>query len=139
MYGICYVLKPVLLIFVCFIYWRNLMNYQRQEKSGMYDPLYERDSCGIGFVANIKGKKSYLIIKKGLEVIERMTHRGAEGSDNKTGDGSGIMLQVPHSYYSEIIAGLPEAGEYGTGIVFLPVSSSDRATCISELERIIAA
>jgi len=74
------------------------MKIHRPGKEGLYDPRYEHDSCGIGFVANIKGRKSYDIIKRGLEVLERMTHRGAEGADNKTGDGAGILMQIPHSF-----------------------------------------
>ncbi|HPS57005.1 MAG TPA: glutamate synthase large subunit [Spirochaetota bacterium] len=114
------------------------MNYTRPEKSGMYDPSFEHDSCGIGFVANIKGKKSHGIIERGLEVLERMTHRGAEGADNKTGDGAGIMMQIPHSFYHEIVPGLPAAGEYGTGIVFLPKNRAAREACIFEIEKIMA-
>ncbi len=114
------------------------MNYTRPEKSGMYDPSFEHDSCGIGFVANIKGKKSHSIIKRGLEVLERMTHRGAEGADNRTGDGAGIMIQVPHSFYSEIVKGLPAEGEYGTGLVFFPREETGRNSCREKFEGVLA-
>ncbi len=107
----------------------------RPEKDGLYDPRYEHDSCGIGFVANIKGRKSYDIIKRGLEVLERMTHRGAEGADNKTGDGAGIMMQIPHSFYKEEFPGLPEAGHYGTGLVFLPRNAELAEQCVSVIEK----
>jgi len=110
------------------------MNYSRFEKCGLYDPANEHDSCGIGFVANIKGKKSYDIIRRGLEVLERMTHRGAEGSDNKTGDGSGMMIQIPHSFYAEQVKDLPSAGEYGAGLVFFPSDEGDRRKCREILE-----
>ncbi len=114
------------------------MNHTRPEKSGMYDPEFEHDSCGIGFVANIKGKKSHSIIERGLEVLERMTHRGAEGADNKTGDGAGIMLQIPHVYYHELIHELPAAGEYGTGIVFFPGNLASREMCRTEFEKVLS-
>jgi len=110
------------------------MKSYRPGKEGLYDPRYEHDSCGIGFVANIKGKKSYDIIKRGLEVLERMTHRGAEGADNKTGDGAGIMLQVPHSFYKEELPSLPGSGEYGTGLVFLPTEKNPADQCIEILK-----
>ena len=113
------------------------MNYSRFEKSGLYDPANEHDSCGIGFVANIKGKKSYDIIKRGLEVLERMTHRGAEGADNKTGDGSGIMMQIPHSFFSTEIKNLPAAGEYGAGLVFFPPDDAELLKCKEIFESVV--
>ena len=79
-------------------------------QQGLYKSEFEHDSCGIGFVANIKGKKSHDIVRRGIEVLERMEHRGAESADNKTGDGSGILLQIPHAYYSEMIESLPGRG-----------------------------
>ena len=102
---------------------------------GLYRSLYEHDSCGIGFVAHIKGKKSHEIITRGLEILARMEHRGAEGADNKTGDGSGIMLQIPHQYYSELVSGLPQEGSYGTGLVFLPHDRAQADACASEIDR----
>ncbi len=113
------------------------MNHVKPVKEGLYDPEYEHDSCGIGFVASIKGKKSYDIVKRGLEVLERMTHRGAEGADNKTGDGSGIMLQIPHAFYSEEVPGLPLSGEYGTGLVFLPDDEQSASACSELFEEVI--
>ncbi|MDR3161095.1 MAG: glutamate synthase large subunit [Spirochaetaceae bacterium] len=87
---------------------------------GLYRPEYEHDSCGIGFVADIKGRPSHDILQRGLEVLERMEHRGAESADNKTGDGSGVLLQIPHDYYKKLIPGLPDPLSYGTGLAFLP-------------------
>jgi glutamate synthase (NADPH/NADH) large chain len=87
---------------------------------GLYRPEDEHDSCGIGFVADIKGRPSHAILQRGIEVLERMEHRGAESADNKTGDGSGVLLQIPHDYYKKLIPGLPEPGTYGTGLAFLP-------------------
>jgi glutamate synthase (NADPH/NADH) large chain len=111
------------------------MKIHRPGAEGLYDPRYEHDSCGIGFVANIKGRKSYDIIKRGLEVLERMTHRGAEGADNKTGAGAGILMQIPHSFYREEVPALPESGDYGTGLVFLPVDKNSAEACMELLER----
>ena len=90
------------------------------DNKGLYSSAYEHDSCGIGFVAHIKGKKSNDIVKRGLEVLERMEHRGAEGADNKTGDGSGILMQIPHEFYKREIKNIPDSGHYGTGLVFFP-------------------
>ena len=110
------------------------MIYEKQFGQGLYDPQFEHDSCGIGFVASIKGIKSHEIIKRGLEILERMTHRGAEGSDNKTGDGSGIMIQIPHKFYSEEITALPGEGSYGTGLIFFPGSPESLSACLEILE-----
>ncbi|MDR1618488.1 MAG: hypothetical protein LBS06_05500, partial [Treponema sp.] len=95
-------------------------NQERRRSPGLYRREEERDSCGIGFVADIKGRKSYDIIKRGLEVLERMEHRGAESADNKTGDGCGVLLQIPHEFFKKHIGGLPERGRYGAGLAFFP-------------------
>jgi glutamate synthase (NADPH/NADH) large chain len=92
----------------------------QRPQNGLYRKEYEHDSCGIGFVADIKGRSSHDILKRGLEVLERMEHRGAESADNKTGDGSGVLLRIPHGYYKTLVPGLPECGRYGTGLVFFP-------------------
>ena len=110
---------------------------QFPENQGLYSRENEHDSCGIGFVAHIKGKKSYEIIKRGLEVLERMEHRGAEGADNKTGDGSGIMLQIPHRLFREEVPGLPEKNTYGAGLVFLPKDEKAADFCVDKLEKIL--
>jgi glutamate synthase (NADPH/NADH) large chain len=106
-------------------------------KRGLYDSAYEHDSCGIGFVANIKGIASHDIVRRGLEVLERMAHRGAESADNKTGDGAGILMQIPHDLYKSELPTLPDAGTYGTGIVFLPQNATEAAFCMAEFEKII--
>jgi glutamate synthase (NADPH/NADH) large chain/glutamate synthase (ferredoxin) len=102
-------------------------------KQGLYDPQYEKDSCGIGFVVNIKGLKSHEIVCKGLQVLENLTHRGAQGCDPCTGDGAGILLQVPHEFLKRAAgdAGvtLPGAGEYGVGQLFLPPNADSRRQC----------
>ncbi|MDR0663491.1 MAG: glutamate synthase subunit alpha, partial [Spirochaetaceae bacterium] len=92
---------------------------------GLYSAENERDSCGIGFVANICGEASHEILERALEVLERMTHRGAESADDKTGDGSGLLVQIPHEFYRKNVAALrdgafPAPGTYGTGLLFLP-------------------
>ncbi|MGC9469941.1 MAG: glutamate synthase large subunit [Bacteroidales bacterium] len=92
----------------------------RPEKTGLYCPDREHDSCGIGFVAHIKGKPSHEIIARGLEVLVNMRHRGAESADNKTGDGAGILIQVPHTFFLAEKLPVTGQGTYGTGLVFLP-------------------
>ena len=106
---------------------------------GLYDPANEHDNCGIGFVAHIKGQKSHDIVKRGLEVLVNMTHRGAEGSDNKSGDGAGILMQVPHDFCKSVGFNLPAEGKYGTGLVFLPQNQKDLDACIDILNKQIAA
>ncbi|MDR2101312.1 MAG: glutamate synthase subunit alpha, partial [Treponema sp.] len=97
-------------------------------RGGLYQKEDEHDSCGIGFVADIKGRKSHAILSRGLEVLERMEHRGAESADNKTGDGSGVLMQIPHGYYKTLIPGLPGEGTYGTGLAFFPGPGGDKKT-----------
>ncbi len=110
-------------------------------KQGLYDPSLERDACGIGFVADIKGRKSHDIIVKGLEILINLTHRGACGCDPNTGDGAGVLIQIPHEFFtrecSKLGINLPAPGEYGVGMVFLPVERHDRLHCEGILERII--
>ncbi|GHU97326.1 glutamate synthase [Spirochaetia bacterium] len=96
-------------------------------QGGLYRTEDEHDSCGIGFVADIKGRASHAILRQGLEVLERMEHRGAESADNKTGDGSGVLLQIPHGYYKKLIPNLGEAGNYGTGLLFILSPDKKRA------------
>ncbi|HTO52127.1 MAG TPA: glutamate synthase large subunit [Myxococcota bacterium] len=112
------------------------------EKQGLYDPRFEHDACGVGFVCNIDGRASHEIIQRGLQVLVNLTHRGATGSDAETGDGAGILMQVPHAFLERECASLgirlPEPHEYGVGSVFLPQDANDRAMCESCLERIVA-
>jgi glutamate synthase (NADPH/NADH) large chain len=103
---------------------------------GLYDPANEHDSCGVGFIANIKGRKSHCIIKRGIEILCNLTHRGAVGADPLDGDGAGLMIQMPDAYYRDVCDfELPMAGEYGAGLVFLPRDSSCRDACIAVLDR----
>jgi glutamate synthase (NADPH) large chain len=108
---------------------------------GLYHPAYERDACGIGFVANIKGQKSHDIILKGIQLLINLTHRGACGCDPVTGDGAGILIQIPHEFFERECARLgftlPLRGEYGVGMVFLPVEKHQRLVCEGIVERIV--
>jgi glutamate synthase (NADPH/NADH) large chain len=117
-----------------------LHNRQNLEKYGLYDPRFEHDSCGVGFVCNIKGKKSNEIVKQGLEVLRRLAHRGATGSDPKTGDGAGILFQMPHEFLlaacEKTKIKLPEFGNYATGLVFLPQNTKERTFCKKAFEKI---
>ena len=110
---------------------------------GLYHPQNEHDACGVGFICNLHGKKSHDIIHHALEILVRLTHRGASGSDPLTGDGAGILLQIPHKFYqkkcAEIGFALPGEKEYGTGLVFLPQDAKERETCIKILEEAVAA
>ena len=108
----------------------------RFAKLGLYDSAYEHDACGIGFVANINGQRSHKIIRQGLEILERMAHRGAEGADNETGDGAGIMLQIPH-HFREEIPDLPTSGKFGTGLIFLPTNAEDRQICLDMISEVL--
>jgi glutamate synthase (NADPH/NADH) large chain len=105
---------------------------------GLYDPANEHDNCGIGFVANIKGQQSNEIVLRGLEVLVNMTHRGAESSDNKSGDGAGILMQVPHEFCASLGFNLPAPGQYATGLVFLPNAEKEATACQEILNKNIA-
>jgi glutamate synthase (NADPH/NADH) large chain len=110
------------------------------ESQGLYDPRNERDACGIGLVANIRGERSHDIILKGIEVLENLAHRGACGCDAETGDGAGILIQIPHEFFARECArlgfALPAPGEYGVGMVFLPVERHQRLASEGIVERI---
>ncbi|MDD5679804.1 MAG: glutamate synthase large subunit [Candidatus Omnitrophica bacterium] len=110
-------------------------------KQGLYDPQFEHDSCGVGFVCDIRGRKSHDIIKKGINVLFRLSHRGAVGADPNTGDGAGILMQIPHKFLlrecSKLNIALPESGEYGTGFIFLPRDQKKREACIEIIGNIV--
>ena len=111
--------------------------------NGLYDSAQEHDSCGVGFVAHIKGEKSHSIVKQALKILENLDHRGAVGADKLMGDGAGILIQMPDALYREEMAGkgvvLPPIGEYGVGMVFLPKENASLLACKQELERAIKA
>ena len=107
--------------------------------NGLYNAAYEHDACGVGMVVNIHGNKSHELVDNALKVLENMRHRGAEGADNKTGDGAGIMLQIPHEFILLQGIPVPEKGKYGTGLVFLPKEQHKQSEILSvmieEIER----
>ncbi len=94
-------------------------------KQGLYDPQYEHDNCGMGFIVNLDGAKTHDVVKKGIEILINLTHRGACGCDPETGDGAGILIEIPHDFFARECSkegfSLPEPGQYGVGMVFLPV------------------
>jgi glutamate synthase domain-containing protein 2/glutamate synthase domain-containing protein 1/glutamate synthase domain-containing protein 3 len=108
---------------------------------GLYDPGCERDACGIGFVASLRREKSHDIIRKGIQVLINLTHRGACGCDPETGDGAGILIQIPHAFFvrecRQLGFDLPAVGEYGVGMMFLPVEKHHRLQCEGIVERIV--
>ncbi len=111
------------------------------QKQGLYDPQFEHDSCGVGFIVDIKGRKSHEIVRNGIQILENLAHRGACGCDPETGDGAGIMIQMPDGFLRKECAKnniiLPKLGEYGAGIVFLPPNLSERNTIEEWTEHII--
>src|SRR3978361_1475776 len=116
---------------------------QEVMRQGLYDPQNEHDACGVGFVVNIKGRKSHDIIAQGLKILENLDHRGAVGADKLMGDGAGILLQMPDALYRDEMGKqgieLPPPGEYGVGMVFLPKEHASRLACEQELERTVKA
>ncbi len=107
---------------------------------GLYDPAHEHDACGVGFVVDIKGRKSHAIVSQALTVLKNLLHRGACGCEVNTGDGAGILIQMPHAFLrrecGRLGVALPAPGQYGAGLVFLPRDPRERAECQAVLERI---
>lgn len=110
-------------------------------KQGLYDPEFEHDACGIGCVVNISGKKEHAIVRQALTILENLTHRGGAGSESDTGDGAGILLQIPDKYFRTVCPSidiiLPEKGDYGVGMVFLPKDKEKRIKCEKVIEKFI--
>jgi glutamate synthase (ferredoxin) len=110
-------------------------------KQGLYDPRFEHDACGVGFVVHIKGEKSHEIVEQALTVLENLDHRGACGCEENTGDGAGILLQIPHAFLKDACGGLgfqlPDPGEYGVGMIFLPDQRDTRRVFLNKLHKII--
>ena len=100
------------------------------EAQGLYDPRFEHDACGVGFVVNIKGRRSHAVVERGLQVLINLQHRGACGREKNTGDGAGILIQPPDKFLRKVARpigiGLPPAGQYGVGNVFLPRDAEQR-------------
>ncbi|HLA21661.1 MAG TPA: glutamate synthase subunit alpha, partial [Pseudolabrys sp.] len=97
---------------------------------GLYDPALDKDSCGVGFIADIKGRKSHLIVEDGLRILCNLEHRGAVGADPRMGDGAGILVQIPHKFFAKeakrIGFTLPKPGEYAVGYLFMPTDPNWR-------------
>ena len=115
------------------------MQENERLNQGLYRPDYEHDACGVGMIVNIHGHKSHELVDGALKVLENMKHRGAEGADNKTGDGAGILLQIPHEFILLQGIPVPEKGRYGTGLLFLPKDEAEQSGILSilieEIER----
>src|SRR5450759_2600629 len=125
--------------------WKT-MNSEKQRaglppKQGLYDPQFEHDACGVGFVVNMKGRKSHQIVQQALTILLNLRHRGACGCEANTGDGAGILLQMPHAFLQQACAeaniALPGPAEYGCGNVFLPMDPADRRRCQTVFEAIV--
>ncbi|OLN33085.1 glutamate synthase large subunit [Desulfosporosinus metallidurans] len=118
-----------------------MQSYGLPKKQGLYDPAFEHDACGMGFVVNIKGEKSHDIIDEALTVLENLSHRGASGADEYTGDGAGILVQIPHDFFKRECDGLgfdlPEKGSYGVGMVFAHKYDDFRKTQMETFEKIV--
>ena len=105
---------------------------------GLYSSEFEHDACGVGLIANIKGQKTHDTVEKGLRILENMVHRGAESADNKTGDGAGILTQIPHEFILLQGIPVPEKGTYGTGLVFMPKDGKEADICMDMIKSAIA-
>ncbi len=116
-------------------------SYGIPPKQGLYDPQFEKDNCGVGFIAHMKGQRSHSIIQQGLEILINLTHRGAVGADADSGDGAGIMIQIPHAFLQKEVRKLgytlPDEGDYGVGMVFLPQEPNARFFCEGVFEKIL--
>jgi len=112
------------------------------QQEGLYDPKRdERDACGVGFVAHVRGTASHEIVRQGLTLLENLAHRGAVGCDPCSGDGAGIVVQLPHEFLrreaSELGIDLPRLGGYAVGMIFLPTDPGERRACELVLENIV--
>jgi glutamate synthase (NADPH) large chain len=119
--------------------WRS----NRPEPMGLYHPAYEHDACGVGMICNLKGEPSHAIIENALHILDNLSHRGACGCDEKTGDGAGILMQMPHAFISKVAAAegyaVGDPGDYAAALVFLPRKDAERAYCKEQLEAVIKA
>jgi glutamate synthase (NADPH) large chain len=115
----------------------------RPGPQGLYDPRFEHDACGVGFVAHMKGRVSHDLIPMAQEILVNMTHRGAVGAEHNTGDGAGILTALPHAMIEriaahELNATLPERGRFAAGLLFLPQETEERRSCEKVFETIVA-
>src|SRR5579863_3925079 len=113
----------------------------RPGKQGLYDPSYEHEACGVGFVVDMKGRKSHRILQQAIQVLHNLDHRGACGCEANTGDGAGVLIQMPHAFYQQVAKkerlSLPGPGEYASGLVFLPRSPTKRRRLAEVFDHII--
>jgi glutamate synthase (ferredoxin) len=125
---------------MAFLFWRLLRKQLSTPpaRQGLYDPRHEHDSCGLGFVVDIKGRKSRRILQQAIEVLENLEHRGACGCEPNTGDGAGILLQIPHAFFARECPSLnlPAPDDYAIGMVFLPTEAKSRRECEKLFEQI---
>src|SRR6185312_2796710 len=112
------------------------------QKQGLYDPQFEHDACGVGFVVNMKGRNSHSLVEQALQILVNLDHRGACGCEANTGDGAGILMQLPHDFFKGATSKsgfkLPNAGQYGVGMLFMPKDPAERETVKKELAKIVA-
>ncbi len=118
---------------------RYNIDHEAPRQRGLYDPGYEKDGCGVGLVIDISGAKTHEVVENGLQVLEHMVHRGAEGADNKTGDGAGIMVQIPHEFILLQGIPVPEKGRYATGLVFLPRDEAKATVALGVIKQVVQA
>jgi len=113
----------------------------RPGKQGLYDPWFEHDACGVGFVVDMHGGKSHSILENALQVLTNLDHRGASGAEPNTGDGAGVLLQMPHRFFSEVAKKarivLPEPGHYGCGLIFMPRNPTVRRRIEEKFAQIV--
>src|SRR5437879_6563290 len=118
-----------------------MTEFENPGRQGLYDPWYEHDACGVGFVVDLKGRKSHAIVQDAIQILLSLEHRGACGCEKNPGDGAGIVLQMPQRFLQEECARLniplPDYGAYGSGLVFLPTSDDNRRQCEQIFERIV--
>ena len=118
-----------------------MTQFDSTRPGGLYDPATEHDACGVGFVVDIKGRRSHTLVEQGLTILKNLQHRGACGCEENTGDGAGILIQIPHAFLAreceKLGVKLPVAGEYGTGLVFLPRDPGQRAACEKLFEAVV--
>src|SRR3954464_6650847 len=113
-------------------------------KQGLYDPQFEHDACGVGFVVDIKGRKSNAIVRQAIQVLKNLDHRGASGSEVNTGDGAGILIQLPHAFLKKVAKkdariNLPEPGQYAAGNIFMPRNPTQRRKIEEVFARVVQA
>src|SRR3954462_3071598 len=108
---------------------------------GLYDPALDKDSCGVGFIADIKGRKSHQIVSEALTILLNLEHRGAVGADPRAGDGAGILVQIPHAFFARKAQArgttLPKPGEYGIGALFMPRDAERRELVRRTFEEVV--